>query len=175
MTHPHPGIVVALAIALLALAGGCGSPTQELPNGAGAEPTGATTECPATAEGSQSPPECVPPDLQVDARSNEAYRQRGDLTIENRFLAERDRVRIAEILADVAASGRLGGADVVAILRAAGFPDTVAYGGSETGGGVAFGTALENGCAYGSVRGAEVTVEIGGAIADGGCLPAQGH
>ena len=37
----------------------------------------------------------------------------------------------------------------------------------------AFGAAVPGGCVYGQVDQAAVTVELGGFILDGGCLPAQ--
>lgn len=163
-------VLVAVSASLLT---GCGSTDAEqsqTPDSVA--PSGA---CPDTEVPLSSSGTCVPFEPDANARSNEAYRQRHDLTAEARELAGGDRAKIADLLRELTESGPIDGPAVEDFLLAHGFPNTVAYGRSDVGGGVAFGTDLQTGCAFGGIKGSDVTIEIGGAIADGGCLPARGH
>ncbi|HEY6738792.1 MAG TPA: hypothetical protein VI076_08060 [Actinopolymorphaceae bacterium] len=136
------------------------------PTASGACPTGGEHE-PAR--------DCVPYDGEALMRGNNAYRERRELPPETKRAAERHRAEITKLLASKARTGPIGPNDVEALLAPLGYPSVTAYGRSDTGGGLALGVSTGSGCVYGRVKGAEVTLEAGGAIADGGCLPAEGH
>lgn len=110
-------------------------------------------------------------------RSNEAYRQRFRLPADVQAAAEQHRERITAALQEAANRGPLGERDVSRVLAPVGYPASAvqAYGRSDVGGGLAVGVSTGSGCVYGGVRQKTVTLEVGGGIADGGCLPAQGH
>ena len=60
---------------------------------------------------------------------------------------------------------------VRAAILGAGVEDAVQLTGDERA--YAFGAAVPGGCVYGQIDQTAVTVELGGFIYDGGCLPAQ--
>ena len=133
------------------------------------EPSPSSVACPSPADG-DLPPECVPYDPEQAMGLNEQYRQRYPL--DEGYVAS-----VAPIAED--ARGRLEavrneGVDEEAIGAALEAAGLVAVQSRSSHGDVVFGAMLpEGGCVYGAVAPTTVTVDVGGFIMDGGCLPAQ--
>lgn len=122
------------------------------------------------------PHDCVGYDPDAGMRANDAYRQRSELPPDWRDTLVEHRERIAVALTDAVAAGPLTVDDARAALEPLGYENVQAHGSSEVAsGGLAIGVSTGKGCVYGEVRGTEVTLDVGGGIADGGCLPAPGH
>lgn len=173
------GVVKASAVGafcVLAVAGlvGCGS-TAAGP-AADAQPgSTATGACPMV-DDQPMPDDCVGYDPDAGMRANDAYRQRSELPPEWQASALEHRDRIAAALTEAVAAGPLTVDEARAALEPLGYDDVQAHGSSEAaGGGLAIGVSTGSGCVYGEVRDTEVTLHVGGGIADGGCLPAPGH
>jgi hypothetical protein len=105
---------------------------------------------------------------------NDRYRDRMELSDESRGAAEKPAADVRAALESLRTSGAIS---VEAVEDA--FADAGIAGGIQTIGderAVAFGAAApEGGCIFGEVSADVLTVEIGGIIMDGGCLPAVGH
>lgn len=166
--------VSAFSVLAVACLVGCGSTTPDTAAGERADspPTGA---CPSVHD-QPMPDDCVGYDPDAGMRANDAYRQRSELPPEWQGDAVEHRDRIAAALTEAVAAGPLTVDDARAALEPLGYDDVQAHGSSEVaGGGLAIGVSTGKGCVYGEVRGTEVTLDVGGGIADGGCLPAPGH
>lgn len=163
-----------LVIAATALLAGCAT--------AGTAPLGATpTESPSPTptaacpqiEGVELPPECAPYDPDNAMAQNERYRDRVDLSADSRAAAETPANEIRTALETLRTSGDLSVSAVEDAIAAVGLSGIQTIGDERA---VAFGaTAPAGGCIFGEVSADVLTVEIGGVIMDGGCLPAVGH
>lgn len=159
------GVVVALTLALSACGPATGSPAPSV----SASPS-ATAAC-AVQEGVELPPGCAPYDPDQAMAQNDRYRER--MSIDND-----DHEKVARIVADVRQrleALRLAGPTTERAVRSqldeAGLTDVQTRVGA---GDVLFGAVPPGGgCVYGAVTPEEVTVDAGGYILDGGCLPAQ--
>ncbi|TDE08468.1 hypothetical protein [Jiangella asiatica] len=161
-----PAFCILAAVCLV----GCGSIADD--GRAGSSPTGA---CPSVHD-QLVPDDCVGYDPDAGMRANDAYRQRSELPPEWRDGAVEHRDRIAAALTEAVAAGPLTVDDAFAVLQPLGYENVQAHGSSEVAnGGLAIGVSTGSGCVYGEVRDTEVTLHVGGGIADGGCLPAPGH
>lgn len=143
----------------------------------GAAPTESPTPTPTAAcpqvEGVELPPECAPYDPDNAMAQNERYRDRVDLADESREAAEKPAQSVRAGLERLRTSGGLSVAAVEEVFADAGLTDIQTIGDERA---VAFGVAApEGGCIFGEVSADVLTVEIGGVIMDGGCLPAEGH
>lgn len=164
--------VSALVVLATAFLAGCGqAPAEPGDSQDSPAPTGA---CPSV-EHQPMPDDCVGYDPDAGMRANDAYRQRGDLPPDLRDRALDHRDVIAAALGEAAAAGPLTAEQARDLLVPLGYEGVQAYGSSDAGGGLAVGVSTGSGCVHGGVRGTEVTLEVGGGIADGGCLPAEGH
>jgi hypothetical protein len=104
---------------------------------------------------------------------NERYRDRVDLSEESRAAAEEPAAAVRTGLESLRASGDLSVNAVEEVFAATGLAGVQTLGDERA---VAFGAAApEGGCIFGEVSADTLTVEIGGVIMDGGCLPAVGH
>lgn len=104
---------------------------------------------------------------------NERYRDRVDLSDESRAAAEEPAASVRTGLETLRASGDLSVNAVEEVFADAGLTDIQTLGDERA---VAFGAAApEGGCIFGEVSADVLSVEIGGVIMDGGCLPAVGH
>lgn len=131
-----------------------------------------TAACPLV-EGVDLPPDCAPYDPDHAMAQNERYRDRVELSDESRAAAAQpaDSVRVG--LEALRSSGDLSVAAVEDVFVDAGLTDIQTIGDERA---VAFGVAApEGGCIFGEVSADTLSVEIGGVIMDGGCLPAVGH
>lgn len=154
----------ATFLLLIALSG-CASST--IAAGEGSSPTAACPRQP----GVELPPGCAGYDPDAGMAANDSYRQRIDLAPDAQSAAETlvpdahaelERARAAGVPTEQA---------VRAALESVGLRDVQTRDG---GTGVLFGAAAPHGgCLYGVVDASEVTVDAGGYIRDGGCLPAQ--
>lgn len=139
-------------------------------------PPSVTAACPV-GEGQQAPPGCVPYDGELAMRANEAYRQRVELSKDLQAKAGTHLVGIKSALEGALKTGPVDRPSAVRVLTPLGYDasSVQAYGRSNVPGGFAIGVATDAGCVFGGIRGEAVVLETGGGIADGGCLPAQGH
>lgn len=163
------GCLVLVAV----VAAGCGGQAADAPMSVASPDEEATRAC-AIPDGQEVPADCAPHDLADSMAANDAYRQRSDLTGENRSIAEAELERIRGVLEQaIATTDRpLTSDDVFAHLGGMGYGDVQAY---DLPGVVTVGVSTLGGCVHGSVRGTEVTLKTGTIIADGGCLAAPGH
>lgn len=167
---------LALVAAVLALSGCASGPAATSADPAATpEPT-----CVLPAQpGVEPPPGCTTYDPEANMNANEMYRERLDISdaaqaaggdAAGRATAELERLRASgsEVTADAVRSAL---AD--AGLSADGIQTR------EEGGSVLFGATFSSpgdemaSCVYGSASAGSVSVEVGGLIMDGGCLPAQ--
>jgi hypothetical protein len=109
--------------------------------------------------------------------NNEAYKERFTLPKGLQETAETHRKRVTAALQKAVSEGPLDRTGVARVLEPLGYDNSSveAYGRSDGPGGLAFGISTGAGCVYGGIRGRVIRLEAGGIIADGGCLPAQGH
>ena len=168
------GARLLLVIAVTALLAGCATATTGPP---GASPSASPSPTPTAAcpqvEGVDLPPECAPYDPDNAMAQNERYRDRVDLSDESRAAAEQPAATVRSGLETLRTSGDLSVAAVEEVFADAGIPHVQTLGDERA---VAFGAAApEGGCIFGEVSAEILTVEIGGVIMDGGCLPAVGH
>lgn len=161
-----------VATALIALAGWAASapPATATASTPGATPT-AVVACPEQ-PGVELPPECVPYDPEAAMALNDLYRQRIDLAPDAQADAEGYIDRVTATLEDLRSDGPPFTEDAVrSALEAEGLAGVQTRSGA---GDVLFGAQPPaGGCVYGAVEAEKVTVEAGGYIMDGGCLPAQ--
>lgn len=130
----------------------------------------ASYACP-TMEGVQLPPECAPYDPDAAMAANERYRDRMSIDDDARAAAEDVSADIVAVLRTAAKEKELSAEEVATLLDEGGAlsPQVRAEANS-----VLFAaTGPQGGCLFGEVSGTSVSVEIGGYILDGGCLPAQ--
>ncbi|MGJ0389949.1 hypothetical protein [Microbacterium sp. CGR1] len=168
------GARLLLVIAATALLVGCasagpaplGAPLSESPT-----PT-PTAACPQV-EGVDLPPDCAPYDPDNAMAQNERYRDRVDLSDDSRAAAEKPANDVRTALETLRTSGDLSVTAVEDAIASAGLTDIQTLGDERA---VAFGAAApQGGCIFGEVSADVLTVDIGGVIMDGGCLPAVGH
>lgn len=155
---------------------GCATATTGPP---GASPTATPTPTPTPTvacpqiEGVDLPPECAPYDPDNAMAQNDRYRDRVDLSEESRAAAEQPAEAVRTGLETLRTSGDLSVDAVEEVFAAAGVAHVQTFGDERA---VAFGAAApEGGCIFGEVSADVLSVEIGGIIMDGGCLPAIGH
>nr|WP_201470614.1 hypothetical protein [Microbacterium hydrocarbonoxydans] len=168
------GAGLLLVIATTALLAGCATATAGPP---AASPTASPSPTPTAAcpqvEGVDLPPECAPYDPDHAMAQNERYRDRVELAEESRAAAEEPAESVRAALETLRASGSLSVAAVEDAFADAGLTDIQTIGDERA---VAFGAAApKGGCIFGEVSAETLSVEIGGVILDGGCLPAVGH
>ncbi len=161
----------ALALgAVTVLLAGCAGLADAAPDPSSASPS-PSYACPAPIEG-EPPAGCAPFDPEHAMAQNERYRER--VGIDDVTRAEGDRL-VGPVTASLEAlrtSGApLTAATVAAALEGSGVAGTPQL--REAAGDVLFRVAVGGGCLYGAVEATGVTVEVGGYILDGGCLPAQ--
>jgi hypothetical protein len=155
------------------LAGGCGAVEAGGSAGTGrSDPADGGVDGTASAPALGLSPPAPPTGLDG---SNEAYRRRSSLPPEYEARAQEHLARIDVELRAAEAAGPLDAAAAQALLAGIGYDVVQSYGRSDAPGGLAVGVGTDAGCVYGGVRGTEVLLETGGGIADGGCLPAEGH
>ncbi len=131
-----------------------------------------TAACPLV-EGVELPPGCAPYDPEHAMAQNDRYRDRVDLSDESRAAAEQPAADIRTAIETLRTSGDLSVEAVEDAISDAGLSGIQTLGDERT---VAFGVAApEGGCIFGEVSAEVLSVEIGGVIMDGGCLPAVGH
>jgi type IV pilus biogenesis protein CpaD/CtpE len=164
-------LVIAATTALLA---GCATAR---PAPLGASPSESPTPTPTAAcpqiEGVELPPECAPYDPDNAMAQNERYRDRVELSAESQAAAEAPAESVRVGLETLRTSGGLSIDAVEEVFADAGIAAVQTIGDERA---VAFGAAApEGGCIFGEVSADLLTVEIGGVIMDGGCLPAVGH
>lgn len=158
----------ALVAVLTGCAGSASTPSAITPT-----PTPTPTPAAACPEmpGVDLPPECVAYDPDAAMAQNDRYRERLEMTPD-------DQAGNADAIAGATAaleSVRTAGAPfteeaVRAALESAGIRDVQVR---ADYGRILFGAGVSGGCVYGSLDESSVTVELGGYILDGGCLPAQ--
>jgi len=172
---PHTfmrGAVLALFALTLAA---CATPAQDAGSrspSASPSPTCAVAEQP----GVEPPPGCVVYDAEKNMALNEGYRERADQPEAGRAAGE---ALIGPATASLEAL-RTSGATITeeavrsALVEAGVDGDSIQTDGVE--GSFAFGAAVAGGgCIHGGITPEGVSVEIGGFIADGGCLAMVGH
>ncbi len=104
---------------------------------------------------------------------NDRYRDRMELSDESRGAAEKPAADVRAALETLRTSGAISVEAVEDAFADAGIDGVQTIGDERA---VAFGAAApEGGCIFGEVSADVLTVEIGGIIMDGGCLPAVGH
>lgn len=146
---------------------GCAGPSS---GAAGTPSPTPTAACPQV-EGAELPPECAPYDPDAAMAENERYRERVEISEDAEAAGEELAAPLRVQLEDVRTSGTITADVVTQIIEDAGLPQPQFR---EEGGTVLFGVAApDGGCVFGAVTPEAVTVEVGGYIADGGCLPAQ--
>lgn len=166
-------VALILAFAVAATVTGCAIDDASRPTTDAAAPTPSTSAsyaCPVV-EGVQLPPECAPYDPDAAMAANDRYRDRMAIDDEARAAAEEISPDVVAALTAAAAEGALSTEKAVDALTGAGAltPQVRAEAGR-----VLFGAAgPKGGCLFGEVSGTTVSVEVGGYILDGGCLPAQ--
>jgi len=163
-----------LVVATTALLAGCATATA---GPSSASPTASPSPTPTAAcpqvEGAELPPECAAYDPDNAMAQNERYRDRVELSDESRDAAEKPAADVRAALEALRTSGGISVDAVEEAFVAQGLIDIQTIGDERA---VAFGAAApEGGCIYGEVSADMVSVEIGGVIMDGGCLPAVGH
>jgi hypothetical protein len=129
-----------------------------------------TAACPIV-EGVELPPECAPYDPEKSMALNDRYRERMDITEEARAAAEQSIADVRPALETLRTSGELSTDAVAEVFVEAGLANAQTIGDARA---VAFGVAApQGGCIFGEVSADVLTIEAGGFIMDGGCLPAQ--
>lgn len=168
MTSRHV-VLLAPLVAVLALTTGCATAVDAAPGASASPAPGAA--CP-TQEGVDLPEGCAGYDPDAAMAQNEMYRQRMELGAEARAANER---LVAPITAALEALRTAdGGFSEEGVRTALADAGALAIQTRTGAGDVLFGAAgPTGGCVYGAVEAERVTVEVGGIIMDGGCLPAQ--
>lgn len=102
---------------------------------------------------------------------NDAYRERMDITEEVRVAAEQAIEDVRPALESLRTSGGISPDAVVAVMTDAGLTSTQTTGDRRA---VAFGVdGPKGGCIFGEVSVDMLSIDAGGYIMDGGCLPMQ--
>lgn len=160
---------VPLVVATMLLLGGCATATG--PGAATSSPSATPTVACPQVEGQTLPPECAPYDPDHAMAQNDRYRERMDLGEEERAAAAQPVAELQQSLEALRASGSISVDAVEQALDDAGLSDPQVLGDERA---VAFGAvAPQGGCVFGELRADGVTVDAGGYIMDGGCLPAR--
>lgn len=164
-------LVAIVAIALGAVLGGCATAGPGTGAGTQTADPAPTAACPMQ-PGVELPPGCAPYDPDAAMAQNDRYRERMEMDAaslaDNAALLE----RATTALQTLQAGGPVSADSVRAALEEAGAVDVQLR---EGAGDVLFGAAVPGGCVYGDIDGptGELTIDLGGVILDGGCLPAQ--
>lgn len=166
------GGLLPLVIALTLTLGGCAPAT---PQEEAATPTPTVSLTPTAAcpqvEGVELPPECAPYDPDHAMAQNDRHRERMGLSEEAQAVADETIPPIRAALDALRAAGELSPDAVEDVLTEAGLTGIRTTGDQRA---VEFGAdAPAGGCVFGQVSAEVLTVEAGGYILDGGCLPAQ--
>jgi len=159
-----------VAVATVATATSCAVHTGGASGPTPTESITASYACP-TMEGVQPPPECAPYDPDAAMAANERYRDRMSIDDDARAAAEDVSADVVAALRTAAQEKQLSADEVATLLDGVGAlsPQVRAEANS-----VLFAAAgPKGGCLFGEVSGTSVSVEIGGYILDGGCLPAR--
>lgn len=163
-------VAFAVALATAAAVTGCASTTTGASGPTPTESIAPSYACP-TMEGVQLPPECAPYDPDAAMAANDRYRDRMGIEDEARAAAEEVSADVVAALRAAAAEKPLTAEDVAAVLGEVGALSPQIRTEARS---VLFGaTGPKGGCLFGEVSGTSVSVEVGGYILDGGCLPAQ--
>ena len=173
-----PLTVVAIVIALSGCASGPAATSTE-PTSTQTSPTPEPTCVVPAQPGVEPPPGCTTYDPEVNMNANEMYRERLDISDAAQAAGGDAAGRGTAELEKLRASGSEVTADAVrsALADAGLSADGIQT--REEGGSVLFGATFSSpgddmaSCVYGSVSAGSVSVEVGGLIMDGGCLPAQ--
>lgn len=129
-----------------------------------------TAACPQV-EGAELPPECAGYDPDSAMAQNDRHRERMDLGEDGREAADALVEPLTAALETVRTGGDISSSSITTAVMDAGLPAPQLVGAA---GSFAFGVAApEGGCLFGGVTADAVTVEVGGYIMDGGCLPMQ--
>lgn len=170
-TTPRLGLSGAVLALVVVLTGCAGAATRPASDAATPTPTPTPTAACPQVEGHELPPECAPYDPDHAMAQNERHRNRMELSAEALAAAEDVAEPLRFALEEVSASGSVSVDAVENAIRGTGLGDIQVR---EDYGTVLFGAAApEGGCIFGEVSADAVTVEVGGYIMDGGCLPAQ--
>jgi hypothetical protein len=161
--------VFAAAVALAVAA--CAAPVASGPAPDASEIPTPIAACPEQ-PGVELPPECAPYDPEGSMARNDLYRQRIDLPADAQAGADVFVEPVTDALEELRAAGPPFTEDGVrAALEAEGLLSVQTRSGA---GDVLFGAQPPTGgCVYGALEAERVTVDVGGYIMDGGCLPAQ--
>lgn len=163
------GGIALLVCAMTLLFAGCATPAA--PQSTTATPTPTPTAACPQIEGVEMPPECAPYDPEKSMAQNDRYRERMDLSQEARAAAEEAIAVARPALEELRTSGALSTTAVQDALADAGLAGAYVR---DDYGTLLFGAdAPEGGCVFGSVTADALSIEAGGYIMDGGCLPAQ--
>jgi hypothetical protein len=162
-------LIALVAVLLVAMANGCGVVRAE---GAGASPS--LPPCPAAVEA--PPSDCVTmPSWERKHADNEAYRQRAVLPEKAAAEAEPVAAALHVKLAELREQALYGEAHVEKAVRAVAPAGTnVIIRPVDARSGVVFAIEMPGGCVTGFYDERDSEVEVGGYIADGGCLTAPG-
>ncbi len=168
------GARLLLVLAMTTVLAGC---SLASPAPLGAPPAATPTPTPTAAcpqiEGVDLPPDCAPYDPDKAMAENDRYRDRMDLPDEIRDAAEDAAVSVRTALETMRTAGDVSVDAVEDAISGTGLAGIQTQGDARS---VAFGVAApEGGCIFGEVSAEQLTVEVGGYIMDGGCLPAEGH
>ncbi|WP_422213499.1 hypothetical protein [Microbacterium sp.] len=155
---------LAMAIAL----GGCAM-TPPAPAGPTPTPT-PTAACPQV-DGVELPPDCALYDPDQSMAQNERHRDRMELSEDAAAAMDGHVESLGTAMEALRSSGTFSEQTVAQVISDAGLPHPQVR---EDDGDVLFGVAgPEGGCLFGAVTPEAVSIELGGYIMDGGCLPAQ--
>ncbi|MFC7645564.1 hypothetical protein ACFQX6_36815 [Streptosporangium lutulentum] len=156
----------------MAVVNGCGVVRAE---GAGASPSPSLLPCPAAAE--VPPGDCVTmPSWEEKHADNEAYRRRAALPEKVAAEAEPVAEALHVKLAELREQSLYGEAHVGKAVRAVAPAGTnVIIRPVDARSGVVFAIEMAGGCVTGFYDERDSEVEVGGYIADGGCLTAPGN
>jgi hypothetical protein len=161
---PVPPLVLAGLALMLA---GCASAGASAGITPSVTPTAACPEQP----GVELPADCVGYDPDSAMALNDRYRQRMELPDDASTAAQAVVPAATQALEALRAADDLTEDAVRTALESVGLRDVQTRSGA---GDVLFGAVPpEGGCVYGAVEAEQVTVDVGGYILDGGCLPAQ--
>lgn len=157
----------ALVVALLL--SGCAA--QEPVPGEAATPTVTPTAACPQIEGVDVPPECAPYDPDQAMAQNDRYRDRMEISPEAAATAESGAASLRPMLEELRTSEDISVGAVEQAITDAGLAHPQVR---DDYGDILFGVdGPDGGCLFGAVTADAVSVEVGGYIMDGGCLPAQ--
>lgn len=144
---------------------------EPVPSGEAATPTVTPTAACAQIEGVELPPECAPYDPDQAMAQNERYRDRMEISPEAAAAAESVAASLRPMLEALRTSESISVGAVEQAITDAGLAHPQVR---DDYGDILFGVdGPDGGCLFGAVTADGVSVEVGGYIMDGGCLPAQ--